>query len=164
MESRTAPSALSSSNMLINETTTSQMTLLCRKIYASISAIRASSTASTNFSGIGRYQRLDRKRRERSEDVEDVKSDRSGGKVVVEEESEEEEKDALVNLKVSLMGDCQIGKTSFVIKYVGDDEKHHTCLEMNGLNLTAKTFLVQWARIAFKIWDVGDSHPDIDWH
>ncbi|KAL5548285.1 hypothetical protein UlMin_003516 [Ulmus minor] len=60
----------------------------------------------------------------------------------------------LVNLKISLLGDCQIGKTSFVIKYVGD-EQEHICLEMSGLNLMDKTLSVQGARISFSIWDVG---------
>lgn len=59
-----------------------------------------------------------------------------------------------VTLKVSLLGDCQIGKTSFVIKYVGD-EQEKKCLEMVGLNLMDKTLLVQGARISFSIWDVG---------
>ncbi|GMN51528.1 hypothetical protein TIFTF001_020684 [Ficus carica] len=59
-----------------------------------------------------------------------------------------------VNLKISLLGDCQIGKTSFVIKYVGD-EQEKKCLEMAGLNLMDKTLLVQGARISFSIWDVG---------
>ncbi|KAK3021259.1 hypothetical protein RJ639_047250 [Escallonia herrerae] len=60
----------------------------------------------------------------------------------------------LVTLKISLLGDCQIGKTSFVIKYVGDDHEKR-CLEMGGLNLMDKTLIVRGARIAFRIWDVG---------
>ncbi|EXB50264.1 Septum-promoting GTP-binding protein 1 [Morus notabilis] len=59
-----------------------------------------------------------------------------------------------VTLKISLLGDCQIGKTSFVIKYVGDEQEKN-CLEMSGLNLMDKTLLVQGARISFSIWDVG---------
>ncbi|KAG8080328.1 hypothetical protein GUJ93_ZPchr0007g2992 [Zizania palustris] len=65
--------------------------------------------------------------------------------------------DDVVSLKVSLLGDCQIGKTSFVVKYVGDEEEQNG-LQMTGLNLMDKTLAVQGARIAFSIWDVaGDS-------
>ncbi|CAI0627593.1 unnamed protein product, partial [Linum tenue] len=60
----------------------------------------------------------------------------------------------LVPLKISLLGDCQIGKTSFVVKYVGDEQEKES-LEMAGLNLMHKTLLVQDARISFSIWDVG---------
>ncbi|EAZ40054.1 septum-promoting GTP-binding protein 1 [Oryza sativa Japonica Group] len=63
----------------------------------------------------------------------------------------------VVSLKVSLLGDCQIGKTSFMVKYVGDDEEQNG-LQMTGLNLMDKTLAVRGARIAFSIWDVaGDS-------
>ncbi|GKV42604.1 hypothetical protein SLEP1_g49986 [Rubroshorea leprosula] len=58
----------------------------------------------------------------------------------------------LVPLKISLLGDCQIGKTSFVIKYVGDEQERS--LQMNGLSLVKKTLFVQGARISFSIWDV----------
>ncbi|KAL6999333.1 hypothetical protein U1Q18_000493 [Sarracenia purpurea var. burkii] len=67
----------------------------------------------------------------------------------------------LVTLKISILGDCQIGKTSFVIKYVGDEEEKR-CLEMEGLNLMDKTLFVQGARIAFRIWDVGGDHSSLD--
>ncbi|KAF3453501.1 hypothetical protein FNV43_RR03941 [Rhamnella rubrinervis] len=59
-----------------------------------------------------------------------------------------------VTLKISLLGDCQIGKTSFVIKYVGDEQEKRS-LQMTGLNLMDKTLLVQGAQISFSIWDVG---------
>ncbi|XP_027343884.1 septum-promoting GTP-binding protein 1-like [Abrus precatorius] len=63
----------------------------------------------------------------------------------------------LVNLKISLLGDCDIGKTSFVIKYVGDEQEKRS-LQMKGLNLMDKTLFVQGARISFSIWDVaGDT-------
>ncbi|KAG4991124.1 hypothetical protein AAZX31_09G095900 [Glycine max] len=60
----------------------------------------------------------------------------------------------LVNLKISLLGDCHIGKTSFVIKYVGDEQEKRS-LQMKGLNLMDKTLFVQGARISFSIWDVA---------
>ncbi|KAJ6423245.1 hypothetical protein OIU84_024228 [Salix udensis] len=67
----------------------------------------------------------------------------------------------LVSLKISLLGDCQIGKTSFVIKYVGD-EQEKKCLEMTGLNLMDKTLFVQDARISFSIWDVAGDTSSLD--
>lgn len=67
----------------------------------------------------------------------------------------------LVTLKISLLGDCQIGKTSFVIKYIGD-EQEKKYLEMAGLNLMDKTLFVQGVRIACSIWDVGGDHGSLD--
>ncbi|EEF39431.1 sgp1 monomeric G-protein, putative [Ricinus communis] len=67
----------------------------------------------------------------------------------------------LVPLKISLLGDCRIGKTSFVVKYVGD-EQEKKCLEMTGLNLMDKTLFVQGARITFSIWDVGGDSRSLD--
>lgn len=66
----------------------------------------------------------------------------------------EEDSDNLVSLKVILLGDRQIGKTSFMVKYVGEEEENRG-LHMNGLNLMDKVFLVRGVRIAFSIWDVG---------
>ncbi|XVE80345.1 hypothetical protein DITRI_Ditri14bG0132400 [Diplodiscus trichospermus] len=66
----------------------------------------------------------------------------------------------LVSLKISLLGDCQIGKTSFLIKYVGDEQEKS--LQMSGLNLVNKTLFVQGARIAFSIWDVGGDSNSLD--
>ncbi|XVF70572.1 hypothetical protein PTKIN_Ptkin11bG0172700 [Pterospermum kingtungense] len=66
----------------------------------------------------------------------------------------------LVSLKISLLGDCQIGKTSFLVKYVGDEQEKS--LEMTGLNLVNKTLVVQGARIAFSIWDVGGDSNSLD--
>ncbi|XP_022941419.1 septum-promoting GTP-binding protein 1-like isoform X2 [Cucurbita moschata] len=63
----------------------------------------------------------------------------------------------LVPLKISLLGDCQIGKTSFVVKYVGDEQERNS-LQMSGINLMNKTLSIQNALISFSIWDVkGDS-------
>lgn len=67
----------------------------------------------------------------------------------------------LVVLKISLLGDSQIGKTSFVNKYVGDEEEKK-CIQMKGLNLIDKTLFVQDARIAFTIWDVGGEPSCVD--
>ncbi|KAM3396261.1 septum-promoting GTP-binding protein 1 [Capsicum galapagoense] len=67
----------------------------------------------------------------------------------------------LVTLKISILGDCHIGKTSFVIKYVGDEQEKR-CLQMKGLNLMDKTLVVRGARIAFRLWDVGGDHSSLD--
>ncbi|KAH0458883.1 hypothetical protein IEQ34_011697 [Dendrobium chrysotoxum] len=66
----------------------------------------------------------------------------------------DEGSDDLVSLKVCLLGDGRIGKTSFMVKYVGEEEENRG-LHMNGLNLMDKVFLVRGVRIAFSIWDVG---------
>ncbi|THU50745.1 hypothetical protein C4D60_Mb06t23550 [Musa balbisiana] len=67
----------------------------------------------------------------------------------------------VLSLKVSLLGDCDIGKTSFMMKYVGDVEEQRG-VEMAGLNLMDKIFLVKGARIAFRIWDVGGDDQFLD--
>ncbi|KAG2390867.1 septum-promoting GTP-binding protein 1 isoform X1 [Vigna umbellata] len=67
----------------------------------------------------------------------------------------------LVNLKISLLGDCHIGKTTFVIKYVGNEQEKMS-LQMEGLNLMDKTLSVQGARISFRIWDVAGDKRSLD--
>ncbi|XP_052179280.1 septum-promoting GTP-binding protein 1 [Diospyros lotus] len=67
----------------------------------------------------------------------------------------------LVTLKISLLGDCQIGKTSFVVKYVGDEQENRS-LEMKGVSLMDKTLVVSGARIAFRLWDVGGDRTSLD--
>ncbi|CAJ1979044.1 unnamed protein product [Sphenostylis stenocarpa] len=62
----------------------------------------------------------------------------------------------LVSLKISLLGDCQIGKTSFLVKYVGD-KKEKQGNQVEGLNQMDKTLVVKGARISYRIWEVqGD--------
>ncbi|KAL6135264.1 hypothetical protein ACLB2K_067492 [Fragaria x ananassa] len=62
----------------------------------------------------------------------------------------------LVSLKISLLGDSQIGKTSFLVKYVGDDdEKAEGEPQTSGLNFMDKTLRVRDARISYSIWEVG---------
>ncbi|XP_062018166.1 septum-promoting GTP-binding protein 1-like [Rosa rugosa] len=67
----------------------------------------------------------------------------------------------LVRLKISLLGDCQIGKTSFMIKYVGDEQEEQS-LEMTGVSLMDKTLMVQGARISCSLWDVGGDRNSLD--
>ncbi|KAL2316779.1 hypothetical protein Fmac_030655 [Flemingia macrophylla] len=67
----------------------------------------------------------------------------------------------LVNLKITLLGDCHIGKTTFLIKYVGSEQEKRS-LQMEGLNLMDKTQSVQGARISFRIWDVAGDKRSLD--
>ncbi|WOK91870.1 hypothetical protein Cni_G00561 [Canna indica] len=68
----------------------------------------------------------------------------------------------VLSLKISLLGDCHIGKTSFMIKYVGDVEEKRG-LEMAGLNLMDKVFVIRGAAtIAFRIWDVAGDDQSLD--
>lgn len=62
----------------------------------------------------------------------------------------------LVPLKISLLGDCQIGKTSFLAKYVGVEKEEKGMLK-DGINTMDKTLLVKGARISYSLWEVdGD--------
>ncbi|PPS11722.1 hypothetical protein GOBAR_AA08932 [Gossypium barbadense] len=62
-----------------------------------------------------------------------------------------------------LLGDPQIGKTSFLAKYIGDekDEQGEDHQE-KGLNLMDKTFVVQGARIYYSIWEVDGAEKSPD--
>ncbi|PHT51567.1 hypothetical protein CQW23_06029 [Capsicum baccatum] len=62
----------------------------------------------------------------------------------------------VVALKISLLGDNQIGKTSFLTKYVGK-EKVDEGLSTKGLNQMDKTLCVRGTRISYSMWEVkGD--------
>ncbi|KFK39488.1 hypothetical protein AALP_AA3G250600 [Arabis alpina] len=63
----------------------------------------------------------------------------------------------LVSLKISLLGDPEIGKTSFLAKYVGE-EKGVEMIELEkGINCTDKTLSMGGARISYSIWELeGD--------
>ncbi|KAI4366140.1 hypothetical protein MLD38_022058 [Melastoma candidum] len=105
------------------------------------------------------YRRLSSSRRETECSAEGTS--RSGGGGGDGDGEDDEGVDNLVPLKISLLGDCRIGKTSFVVRYVGDDQEKR-CLQMTGLNLMDKTVVVQGARISFTIWDVGGDHDSLD--
>ncbi|KAI7747397.1 hypothetical protein M8C21_002318 [Ambrosia artemisiifolia] len=98
-----------------------------------------------------RYRRLSRRSSSPAEDIESLGDVEDP--TVVTCNGYETDSD-LVTLKISLLGDCHIGKTSFMIKYVGD-EREKGSIEMAGLNLMDKTLSFGGARIAFRIWDVG---------
>ncbi|URE09200.1 septum-promoting GTP-binding protein [Musa troglodytarum] len=67
----------------------------------------------------------------------------------------------LVTLKIGLLGDRHTGKTSFLIKYVGDLEEQRE-LHAAGLNSMDKVLFVRGARIAFSIWDIGGDDQFLD--
>ncbi|CAL5394126.1 unnamed protein product [Camellia sinensis] len=62
----------------------------------------------------------------------------------------------LVALKISLLRDSQIGKTSFLTKYVGGERQEEGFeISDSGLNQMDKTLCVGGARIAYRIWEVA---------
>ncbi|XP_060188263.1 septum-promoting GTP-binding protein 1-like isoform X1 [Lycium barbarum] len=62
----------------------------------------------------------------------------------------------LVALKICILGDNQIGKTSFLTKYVGKETGEESC-STTGLNQMDKILCVKGARISYSIWEVqGD--------
>ncbi|CAL0328957.1 unnamed protein product [Lupinus luteus] len=66
----------------------------------------------------------------------------------------------LVSLKITLLGDCQIGKTSFLVKYVGD-VKDQQGRQGKGPNQMDKILDVRGARISYCIWEVqGDGKSE----
>lgn len=65
-----------------------------------------------------------------------------------------DEAEDTVVLKVSILGDSETGKTSFMAKYVCA-EKSEEYVETIGVASVEKTFRVQNANIAFSIWDLG---------
>ncbi|XP_022776633.1 septum-promoting GTP-binding protein 1-like [Durio zibethinus] len=68
----------------------------------------------------------------------------------------------LVPLKISLLGDPQIGKTSFLVKYIGDEKDEQEDIRAEGLNLMDKTFFVKGARIYYSIWEVDGGEKSQD--
>lgn len=60
----------------------------------------------------------------------------------------------LVALKISLLGDCEIGKTSFLTKYVGKENVQEN-FATTGVNQMDKTLCVKGARISYSIWEVA---------
>ncbi|KAL3848968.1 hypothetical protein ACJIZ3_010850 [Penstemon smallii] len=63
----------------------------------------------------------------------------------------------LVTLKISLLGDCHIGKTSFLTKYVGE-KKGEEEFAVTGVNQVDKTMCVKGARISYSIWEVNGNN------
>ncbi|XP_010532476.1 PREDICTED: septum-promoting GTP-binding protein 1 [Tarenaya hassleriana] len=63
----------------------------------------------------------------------------------------------LVSLKICLLGDSQIGKSSFLAKYVGDEKEERS--REKGINVMDKTLSMGGARISYSIWELeGDEN------
>ncbi|XP_008812140.2 septum-promoting GTP-binding protein 1-like isoform X2 [Phoenix dactylifera] len=108
--------------------------------------------------GHARYRRLEGGLSPQLKAVEDVPAAAAGPSDAC---SDIEVDTDLVPLKISLLGDCHIGKTSFMVKYVGDIEEQRG-LQLTGLNLMDKILAVRGARIGFSIWDVGGDRQFLD--
>uniref|UniRef100_A0A7N0TVG9 Septum-promoting GTP-binding protein 1 n=1 Tax=Kalanchoe fedtschenkoi TaxID=63787 RepID=A0A7N0TVG9_KALFE len=67
----------------------------------------------------------------------------------------------LVDLKISLLGDSHIGKTSFLVRYVGN-EKEQGDDQTKGLYMMDKTMIVKGARISYNIWEVGGDEKSVE--
>ncbi|CAA3019208.1 septum-promoting GTP-binding 1-like, partial [Olea europaea subsp. europaea] len=63
----------------------------------------------------------------------------------------------LVVSKISLLGDGQIGKTSFLTKYCGRENGLEE-FGMTEANLVDKTLCVKGAHISYSIWEVGGNN------
>ncbi|KAJ4769351.1 Ras-related small GTP-binding family protein [Rhynchospora pubera] len=85
---------------------------------------------------------------------EDVPAIRDVGTAVEELDMNADALANLVPLKVTLLGDRQIGKTTFMNKYVGEEKKCNG-MQLAGSNIKNKTLLVRDVRISFSIWDAA---------
>ncbi|CAH2053089.1 unnamed protein product [Thlaspi arvense] len=68
----------------------------------------------------------------------------------------------LVSLKISLLGDPEIGKTSFLAKYVGEEKDVEMRELEKGINCTDKTLSMGGARISYSIWDLEGAEKSRD--
>ncbi|GAA5909948.1 hypothetical protein JCM6882_008410 [Rhodosporidiobolus microsporus] len=64
-----------------------------------------------------------------------------------------EEKNSVV-LKVGMVGDSQIGKTSLMVKYV-EGSYDEDYIQTLGVNFMEKTISIRSTEITFSIWDLG---------
>ncbi len=60
-------------------------------------------------------------------------------------------------VKVALVGDSGVGKTSLMVRYV-EGTFDETQLPTQGVNFMEKTVSVQGHEITFSVWDIGGSH------
>jgi Rab family protein len=68
----------------------------------------------------------------------------------------------LVSLKISLLGDPEIGKTSFLAKYVGEEKEVEMRELEKGINCTDKTLYMGGARISYSIWELEGAERSRD--
>jgi Gtp-binding protein of the ras superfamily involved in termination of M-phase len=64
------------------------------------------------------------------------------------------DKNKVINIKVGLLGESEVGKTSLMVKYVENtfDEDY---VETLGVNFMEKTISIRQNKITFSIWDLG---------
>ncbi|KAF8090248.1 hypothetical protein N665_0482s0040 [Sinapis alba] len=60
----------------------------------------------------------------------------------------------VVSLKISLLGDPEIGKTCFLAKYVGEEKQFEIRELEKGIHCTDKTLSMGGARISYSIWEL----------
>jgi GTP-binding protein of the ras superfamily involved in termination of M-phase len=63
-------------------------------------------------------------------------------------------------IKVALLGDAQVGKTSLMCRYVEGTFDDAELMTQRGVNFMEKSVLLQNERVTFSIWDVGDKDFD----
>ncbi|ESQ47694.1 hypothetical protein EUTSA_v10021267mg [Eutrema salsugineum] len=68
----------------------------------------------------------------------------------------------LVSLKISLLGDPEIGKTCFLAKYVGEEKEVEMRELEKGINCTDKTLSMGGARISYSIWELEGAEKSRD--
>ncbi|WPH01854.1 Septum-promoting GTP-binding protein 1 [Acrodontium crateriforme] len=71
-----------------------------------------------------------------------------------QDQRQQAQKNASVVIKVGMVGDAQIGKTSLMVKYVEGswDEDY---IQTLGVNFMEKTIAIRNTEITFSIWDLG---------
>lgn len=68
----------------------------------------------------------------------------------------------LVSLKISLLGDPEIGKTCFLAKYVGGEKQVEMRELEKGIHCTDKTLSMGGARISYSIWELQGAEKSRD--
>ncbi|KAG2306526.1 hypothetical protein Bca4012_084475 [Brassica carinata] len=94
--------------------------------------------------------------------------DASGGEVVRrisvhEHDNSHRRSDSdLVSLKISLLGDPEIGKSCFLAKYVGEDKEVEMRKLEKGISCTDKMLSMGGARISYSIWELEGAERSRD--
>ncbi|OMH85261.1 Septum-promoting GTP-binding protein 1 [Zancudomyces culisetae] len=70
-----------------------------------------------------------------------------------EQQYQDQFQDSLT-IKVGMLGDAQIGKTTLMVKYV-EGKYEPDYIQTLGVNFMEKTILLRSTRVTFSIWDLG---------
>ncbi|CAH8391489.1 unnamed protein product [Eruca vesicaria subsp. sativa] len=68
----------------------------------------------------------------------------------------------VVSLKISLLGDPEIGKTCFMAKYAGEEKQVEIRELEKGIHCTDKTLSMGGARISYSIWELQGAEKSHD--